>query len=102
MPKNKNNLTIQQQNFVDKYLETNNASEAYRFAYKSKNMKERTIVNNAYKLLKNNDIATTIKNSQERLQTKTDITKERILKELNAILEAKITDYVEFKGQSLT
>ena len=101
MAKNKNNLTIQQQNFVDKFLETNNASEAYRFAYNCKNMKEKTITNNAYKLLQNNDIATTIKNSQERLQEKTDITKERILKELNAILEAKITDYVEFKGTTL-
>lgn len=33
-------------------------------------MKEKTITNNAYKLLQNNDIATTIKNSQERLQEK--------------------------------
>ena len=101
MPTNKNNLTIQQQNFVDKYLETNNASEAYRFAYKCKDSTVDTIKANACNLLKNTYIALTIEKEQARLQEKTDITKERILKELNAILEAKITDYVEFKGQSL-
>lgn len=102
MPKNKNNLTIQQQNFVDKYLETNNASEAYRFAYKSKNMKERTIVNNAYKLLQNNDITTTIRKAQERLQAKTDLSLDRIKEELECIINARIDDYVnivEKQGQ---
>lgn len=101
MAKNKNNLTIQQQNFVDKFLETNKQSDAYKFAYNCKNMKEKTITNNAYKLLQNNDIATTIRKAQEELQKKTDITKEQLLKELQTIKDANILDYFEIHGNTL-
>ena len=66
MAKNKNNLTIQQQNFVDKFLETNNASEAYRFAYKCKNSSVDTVKVNASNLLKNTNIALTIEKEQKK------------------------------------
>ena len=93
MPTNKNNLTPKRQLFVDTYLKTNNASEAYRVAYNCKNMLEATIKNNAYKLLNNNDIKTTIDKIKEKLQTKTDLSRERIIKELEIINNANIRDY---------
>ena len=101
MAKNKNNLTIQQQNFVDKFLETNNASEAYRFAYKCKGSTVDTIKANACNLLKNTYIALTIEKEQERLQEKTDITKDQLLKELQTIKDTNILDYFEVAGNTL-
>ena len=47
-------LTKKQEAFVAKYLECDNATEAYRYAYNTENMKEATIGNNAYMLLKKN------------------------------------------------
>lgn len=35
------------------------------------------------------------------IQKKSDITKERLLSELSAILEAKITDYLDFTGRRI-
>lgn len=50
-------LTQKQEAFVAKYLECDNASEAYRHAYSPKNPKDETVWNNAYKLLKHNEVA---------------------------------------------
>ncbi len=93
MPTNKNNLTIKQQRFVDKYLETNNASEAYRFAYKCKNSSAETVKVNACKLLKTTNIALTIEKQQDKIQAKSELSRERIIKELEIINNANIRDY---------
>lgn len=102
MPKDNNNdLTIKQEKFCNKQIECGNASEAYRYAYDAFKMKDTTVNRCAKEMMDNPNISARINELREELKGKTDITKERILKELNAILEAKITDYVEFKGQSL-
>ena len=93
MPTNKNNLTIKQQRFVDKYLETNNASEAYRFAYKCKNSSPETIKVEACNLLKKPNIALTIERAQDKVQAKSELSRERIIKELEIINNANIRDY---------
>lgn len=93
MPTNKNNLTIKQQRFVDKYLETNNASEAYRFAYKCKNSSVETIKVNACNLLKTTNIALTIEKQQDKIQAKSELSREKIIKELEIINNANIRDY---------
>ena len=93
MPTNKNNLTIKQQRFVDKYLETNNASEAYRFAYKCKNSSPETIKVEACNLLKKPNVALTIERAQDKVQAKSDLSRERIIKELEIINNANIRDY---------
>lgn len=93
MPTNKNNLTIKQQRFVDKYLETNNASEAYRFAYKCKNSSVDTIKVEACNLLKKPNIALTIERAQDKVQAKSELSRERIIKELEIINNANIRDY---------
>jgi phage terminase small subunit len=94
-------LTVKQQKFINKYLECGNASEAYRFAYSCENMKDETVNNKAYELLKKGEITARIKELQERLQLKSDLTKERILFELECIIDAQITDYLEFNGKSI-
>ena len=102
MPNNKNNLTIKQQRFVDKYLETNNASEAYRFAYKCKNSSVETIKVDACRLLKNPNIALTIEREQDKIQSKTDLSREKIIKELEIINNANIRDYCNLLEKEVT
>lgn len=87
-------LTIKQEKFCNKYLECGNASEAYRFAYDCSNMGEGIVWRRASELLNNGDVAVRIKSLQEELREKNIITKERILTELAAILDSRISDYV--------
>lgn len=87
-------LTIKQEKFCNKYLECGNASEAYRYAYNCKDISPTTINRKAVEVLENGKIAARIKSMQDKLAAVSNITKERILSELDAILEARITDYV--------
>lgn len=75
-------LTAKQENFCLVYLETGSASEAYRRAYSTDRMKPETINRNAHQLLKNNKIATRIKELQEKVAKKAEITVETLLEEL--------------------
>lgn len=87
-------LTIKQEKFCNKYLECGNASEAYRFAYDCSKMGDETINESASRLLKDRKVTARVKELQTELQRASDISKERVLEELGAILEARITDYV--------
>lgn len=94
-------LTVKQEKFCNKYIECGNASEAYRFAYECKKMKDETLWVKASELLANGKVKVRIDVLKAELKAKSDITKERILEEMSAILEAKITDYLEFDGTSI-
>jgi len=94
-------LTIKQSNFCNFYVESGNASEAYRRAYSCEKMKDESVNNKAYELLKNVEITGRVNELKESLQSKSDITKERILTELSAIVFADIRDYVEFDGTTV-
>lgn len=94
-------LTVKQEKFCNKYIECGNASEAYRFAYGCKKMKDETINRTSFDLLNNHKVTARIDELKAELKAKSDITKERILEEMSAILEAKITDYLEFDGTSI-
>lgn len=91
-------LTLKQENFCNKYIECSNASEAYRFAYSYKNMKDETINRTAFELLNNHKVSARIKELQGELKQKSDITKEMVLDKLASILDAKITDYLSFEN----
>lgn len=95
-------ISIKQENFCNKYIECGNASEAYRTVYSCSKMKEKTVWENANRLLNNSKVAPRLAELQAELKAKSDITKDRVLSELSAILEAKITDYVEFDGTTLS
>lgn len=94
-------ITVKQENFCNAYVETGNASEAYRRAFSCHKMKDPVINVKASELLRNGKITVRIKALQQELQQTSDITKERILSELQAILDAKITDYLEFNGTQI-
>lgn len=84
--------------FVNKYIECSNSSEAYRFAFpQSKKWKDETVWSKASVLLNSDKVQARIKEMQEELKSKSDITKERILDELKLILDANIADYVSLK-----
>jgi phage terminase small subunit len=59
-------LTVKQDAFVLGYLETGNASEAYRRAYDCQNMKEHTINNRASELLRHSGIKARVEELRER------------------------------------
>jgi len=94
-------LTIKQENFCNYYVESGNASEAYRRAYNADNMKQESIVVKASELLSNGNISVRVDELKSNLQSKSDITKERILNELSSIVFADIRDYVVFENEEL-
>ena len=89
----KHKLTIKQENFCNKYLESGNASEAYRRAYSCEKMKPETINIKACELLKNGKIMVRVKELQNELKAKSDVTKEDKLKILHYMLKTSIADF---------
>lgn len=87
-------LTIKRENFCNYYVETGNASEAYRRAFTCKNMKDKTITEAASRLINDSNVNARIKELQGEIKKKSDITKEKIIYELDCIINAKITDYI--------
>lgn len=85
-------LTIKQEKFCNYYIETGNASEAYRRAYNCDNMSEKAIWENASKLLNNTKVAPRVKELQDELKDISDITKERLMRELSNIAFSSISD----------
>jgi phage terminase small subunit len=94
-------LTIKQENFCNYYIESGNASDAYRRAYDCEKMTSESINRKSVELLNNGKITARVAELKSILQAKSDITKERILTELSAIVFADIRDYVTFDGKSV-
>lgn len=94
-------LTVKEELFAQNYIKTGNASEAFRLSYNAKKMLDKTITEKSCRLLKKCNISARIKQLQDKLAEKHDISKERILNELECILNADIKDYVYFNGEEL-
>lgn len=88
-----NTLTPKQKHFCLAYIETGNASEAYRLAYSAENMKPETINVKASELLANGKIAVRVKEIQAEHQKRHDVTMDDILCELGAVGFSNIADY---------
>lgn len=99
---NKNKLSVKQENFCNYYVESGSASEAYRRAYSADKMKPETINKRASELLSNGEVTGRVKEIQDDLKKKSDITKERIMDEIRIIMDARITDYLDFNGELIT
>lgn len=97
-------LTIKQEKFCNFYIETGNASEAYRRAYDCSDKSAQWLVVNSSKLLKNANIALRVKELQQEQQRKSDITKEEILQLCADVIRGKeVTDFIEERnGKKLT
>ncbi|NBM90058.1 terminase small subunit [Proteus sp. G2658] len=75
-------LTVKQEKFCQAYVETGNASEAYRMAYATDKMKATSINSKAYELLNNGKVTVRVAQLQQEHRTKHDITVSDLLKEL--------------------
>ena len=81
-------LTPKQENFCLAYLESGNASEAYRRAYNAAKMKPETVNRNAKALLDNTKITTRIDELREPAVEAAQMTVEQHLKDLATIRDA--------------
>jgi len=76
------NLTPKQEAFCLSYLETGNASEAYRRSYDAKNMKPDTITVKASELLSNGNISVRLAELRAPIIAKAQLTVQDLLAEL--------------------
>ncbi len=97
-----NKLTVKQENFCNKYLECGNASEAYRFAYNCLNMKDETITVKASELLKDGKVTVRVKELQDELKEKSDISKEEAVRLLTNMVRCNVSDILHIKGTRVT
>ncbi len=76
------NLTPKQENFCLAYLETGNASEAYRRAYAAGKMKDETVAKRAHELLQDGKIAGRLDNLRQPAVEAAQVTLEDHLRQL--------------------
>lgn len=84
-------LTPKQEEFCRCYLETGNASEAYRRAYNAANMKEETIWRKAKECMDNGKVTARLSEMQAQSAEKHDITIERLTQMALTAYEASQT-----------
>lgn len=94
-------LTPKQESFCLAYLETGNASEAYRRVYAASGMKAATINVKACELLANGKLAVRLAELTKEATSKAVMTRQRALERLSMIAETSITDILEFDEQEL-
>ena len=91
-------LTAKQEAFYREYLETGNATEAYRRSYNTAGMKSETVNRCAFDLLNHHKISARLAaNSAKMLQIAEDryqVTQERVLRELALLGFSNMMDYV--------
>lgn len=95
-------LSIKQEKFCNYYIECGNASEAYKRAYSCEKMKNETINRMAFDLINNRKITARIKELQEELKKKSDITKEEVLNMLRSFMYADIRNFLTIKNGNVT
>ena len=83
-------LTMKQHKFVDEYINTGNASEAYRRAYDCKNSTNRTIQINASKLINSPNVALAVKREKERINRASRLGSKDIEDNLYSIFERSL------------
>ena len=82
-------LTIKQEDFCHAYIETGNASAAYRRAYDAVGMKPETVNRAAKALMDNYKITARVEELQEELRIKSDIKKEELVGLLVDVVRGK-------------
>lgn len=91
-------LTSKQELFCQEILKGKSQTEAYINAgYSVSNMKDATIINNAYKLINTNDISTRIEELKKPLQKKFEYTIEQSFKKLQLIQDMALNPDEEKK-----
>lgn len=88
-------LTPKQEAFCQAYLETGNASEAYRRSYDASEMKEATINRKAKELTDNGKISARLSELRSGILKRHEVTVDRIIRELALIGFSNMLDYVQ-------
>lgn len=87
-------LTIKQEKFCMVYIETGNASEAYRQAYNCENMKSDVINVKACELLKNGNVSVRLEELKNKHAKRHEITVDTLLAELEENRQAALSAMV--------
>jgi phage terminase small subunit len=85
-------LTPKQEKFAQVYVETGNASEAYRAAYACERMKSATVNRRAFDQLENGKISARVKELQAAGQKRHETTLDTIIEELELAREAAMRE----------
>ena len=80
-------LTLKQEHFIKAYIETGNASEAYRIAYDADKMKAETIHRKASELMNNGKIRARLNELQTEHKERHNMTVDDLIKELDEARE---------------
>jgi phage terminase small subunit len=91
-------LTIKQNGFAMAYIESGNASEAYRRSFDAGKMAPHSIEVEASRLLQNPEVSLRVEELQAEHRKRHDITVDRILTELSKIGFSNMLDYVKVDG----
>lgn len=75
-------ITQKQENFCLAYIETGNASEAYRRAYNTSKMKTESINVKASELLSDVKVSVRVKELREEAEKRSEVTQDKVIKEL--------------------
>ncbi|HZK34564.1 MAG TPA: terminase small subunit [Bacillota bacterium] len=89
-------MTENQKRFADEYLIDLNATRAYKAAYKSVT-KDETAAQSGSRLLRNVNVRVYIDKKMAAREERTEITQDKVLKELAKIGFADLKDYLEYK-----
>lgn len=89
-------LTPKQEKFCLVYLETGNASEAYRQSYDAQSMKPETVNKRASELLDNGAIAGRLDELTKQATTSAVMTRTEAIEKLSLIADTALTDLLEF------
>lgn len=93
-------MTEKQKRFCDEYLIDLNATRAYKVAYSSCKKDETARVNSS-RMLTNANIKEYIEERQKDIQKRTEVTQEKVIKELAAIAFSNATEFASAKGNSV-
>lgn len=92
-------MTEKQKRFCDEYVVDLNATRAYKVAYPR--TKQRTAEVNGSKLLSNTEVQEYIELRQKDIQKRTEVTQEKVIKELAAIAFSNATEFASVKGNKV-
>lgn len=94
-------LSIKQEKFCNYYVESGNASDAYRRAYSCEGKSDNTIWVESSRLANNPKVALRISELRSEMQRRSDITKDEAVGILADIARANIVDALEIKSNEM-
>lgn len=94
-------LSIKQEKFCNYYVESGNASDAYRRAYSCKGKSDNTIWVESSRLANNPKVALRISELRSEMQRRSDITKDEAVGILADIARANIVDALKIKSNEM-